>query len=225
MWVRLLITAAALVASGCQLPPISPGTPVRTEEYRVAPPDVLSITVSPAPEVGRDVTIRPDGQISLDLIGDLMVEGQTIAEIREAITSRMRRFIVSPTVTVTLQSSQSRRYYVFGQVRRPGAFPLIGRVTAAEALAGAGGETLFASRNASRLTRGGGEGSGVFGVRYDDIILRADNSTNYELLPDDVIYVPPNLSARIGFAIQNVLFPFHAILGLGRSAAATSRGF
>jgi polysaccharide export outer membrane protein len=216
------------VASGCALPPLSAGTPGEVGEYRIAPPDLVSIKVSPESDIDREVSVRPDGRISLDLIGDLDVEGRTVQEVRQEIERRLEEFIVSPAVTVDLVQSRSRRFYVFGQVRRPGSFPLIGRVSATEALAEAGGGTLFANLNASRLSRieAGEEGeAGAFRIRYKDILERADGSTNYELRQDDVIWVPPNLSARIGFALQQLLFPISAIFGVGREAAGTAAAF
>jgi polysaccharide export outer membrane protein len=218
-----------LVAAGCGLPPLSPGTPGQVGLYRVAPPDVLAIIVSPAPAVTREVTVRPDGRISLELLGDVEVEGKTIEEIKRDIENRLREYIVQPEVMVDLIASRSRFVYVFGQVRKPGSFALVGRVTAIEALAQAGGGTLFANLNASRVARlhapeGEGE-TGAFRVRYKDIIERADPATNYELRQDDIIWVPPTLSARIGFFIQRLFFPLTAIFGVGRSAGGAAAAF
>lgn len=224
MTTRLVGICALVGALGCQLPPVSPGTPAVAEEYRVGPPDLLAVTVLPEPAIEREVTVRPDGRISLDLIGDVAVEGRTIAEVRADIAERIRRFIVSPTVSVDLTESRSRRFYVFGQVRRPGSFPLVGRVTAVEALAEAGGGNLFASMNGSRLSRASEDG-GAYPVRFNDIMQRADAATNYELMPGDVIWVPPSLSARIGFALQRALFPISAIFGVGREGAGTASAF
>jgi polysaccharide export outer membrane protein len=219
MRVRDSLLAAALCA-GCALPPPMPSNPPeRLLEYRLAPPDVLQVTVRPEPAVEREVTVRPDGRISFELIGDVQVEGKTIEEVRGEITSLLQQFIVSPTVTVELQSSNSRRYYVFGEVNRPGAYPLVGRVTAVDALAQANGETRLASLNSARLVRGGSEHPQVFPLRFADITRNADASTNFELRPGDVVYVPPSTSARIGYAISLFFFPLQQIIGLGTGAA------
>ncbi len=211
---------AALCFVGCALSPPMPGSrPERLLEYRLAPPDVLQVTVRPEPVIERDVTVRPDGRISFELIGDVQVEGKTVDEVRAEITGLLQQYIVSPTVTVTLTSSNSRRYYVFGEVNRPGAYPLVGRVTAVDALAQAAGETRFAALNAARLVRGGGEQPQVFPLRFVDITQSADASTNFELRPGDVVYVPPSTSARIGNAIAMMFYPLQQIIGFGASAA------
>jgi polysaccharide export outer membrane protein len=199
-------------------PPMPPSTPERLLEYRLAPPDVLRITVRPEPVIERELTIRPDGRISFDLVGEVLVEGETVEEVRAAMTAALTRYIVSPTVTVTLTASNSRRYYVFGEVGNPGSFALIGRVTAVEALATAGGSTRFAAANSARLVRSSSETPLVYPVRFDDITQRGDSTTNYELRPGDVVYVPPSTSARIGYAIATFFFPLQAILGLAAPA-------
>lgn len=222
---RLAVVLVLGSCFGCVTPVVYTGTPGQVGEYRIAPPDLLRIDVRPEPVISRAVVVRPDGRISFDLIGDVEVEARTVEEIRAEITQRISEFIVSPDVTVELTESRSRRYYVVGQVNRPGSFPLIGRVTAVEALASSSGGTLFASLNSSRLVRVSAEDAGVFAVRFSDITERGDGRTNYELKPGDIIYVPPNLSARIGLAIQNILFPVQSIVGLGRTAVGTARGW
>jgi polysaccharide export outer membrane protein len=210
----LALVATLLVASAC-LTPIPPGAtrPYTEPEYRVAPPDQLSITVRPAPEIQRELTVRPDGNISMDLIGDLRVQGKTVAEIRDDVEKRMKEFVVQPDVTVTLISSNSRRVHVLGEVNAPGAYPINGEMRVVDAISGAGGPTRLAS-DAIRLVRPGEEG-GVYGVDFDGITQLADAGTNYVLQPGDVIYVPPTVSARIGYAIQVIFYPIQAIIGLG----------
>jgi len=189
--------------------------------YRLAAPDVLTITVRPDPAIDREVTIRPDGYLSFELIGDIEVEGRTVDEVREEITTRISRYVVKPQVTVSLKSSNSRRVYVLGQVRRPGAYPLVGRVTVVEALARAGDANVLAAPNRSRLVRPGVEGQTVFGIHFDDIIA-GDASTNYWLEPGDVVYVPPGTGATIGFALHALLFPLQQIVGLGSPAVSAA---
>jgi len=217
--------AVALVVSACApaAPDLRnrPGVPV---EYRIGAPDELLITVRPEPGISRPVVVRPDGKISFDLIGEVAVEGKTVAEVREEIYRRIQDFIVAPDVTVTLEGTRSRRYYVFGEVNRIGSYPLMGRVTAVEGLAMAGGGTRLAALNQARLSRPATEGPSLFPIRYADITQNADATTNYELQPGDVIYVPPSISGRIGYALQIIFFPLQQIVGLGGTAVRTSSG-
>jgi polysaccharide biosynthesis/export protein len=217
----LFLLALAVACTGCVASGGNPGMPSMQAEYRIAPPDTLTVTVRPEPEIVREVVVRPDGRISLDLIGDVDVRGHTTSEVREEITRRLKDFIVQPDVTVALKKSESRTFYIFGEVMRPGAYPLIGDVTAVYALGMAGGSTKFASENGASMVRPSTEGRLTYPVFYKSITREGDGRTNYMLQPGDVIYVPPTISATIGYAIQNIFFPLSAIFGLGGSQAVT----
>ena len=190
-------------------------------EYHLAPPDELTITVRPEPEISRDLIVRPDGRISFDLIGDVDVRGRTVDDVRSEVTRRLKEFIVQPDVTVTLTKSESRTFYIFGEVVRPGAYPLIGDVTALHALGVAGGSTKFADEDGARLVRPSTEGELTYPVYYRSMTRYGYGQTNYVLQPGDVIYVPPTISGAIGYAIQTFTFPLQAILGLGGQQAIT----
>lgn len=219
---RALALVLACAAVGCIAPVGPPGRPTAELEYRIAPPDVLSITVRPEPEISRQVVVRPDGHISFDLIGDLEVAGKTVSQVQADVARNIQQFIVHPDVTVVLVASNSRRFFVFGEVLRPGAYPLVGDVRAAEALARAGGGTRLAALNSGRLLRPEAETPTAYEVRFGDIILRGDGTTNHALQPGDVIYVPPNASAQIGYALQVIFYPIQQIIGLGTQAVRTA---
>jgi polysaccharide export outer membrane protein len=217
---RVGLALLALLVAACTGARLPRGA-TADAEYHVFPPDSLQITIRPEPAIQRTVVVRPDGNISLDLVGDVYARGKTVEQLRSEIEARLREFIRNPDVTVVLEQSASRVFFVFGEVNRTGRFPLIGDVDALEALGTAGGPTRFASMNGSRLVRPGAEGSRVFEVRFGDIAYQGVPDTNYVLQDGDVIYVPPNLAARIGFGLQIVFFPLQQIFGLGGSAART----
>lgn len=217
----VLVLALAAACAGCMSSAGNPGMPSLQAEYRIAPPDTLTITVRPEPAVVREVVVRPDGRISFDLIGDVDVRGRTIEDVRAEITRRLKEFIVQPDVTVILAKSESRIFYVLGEVGRPGAYPLIGDVTAVYALGIAGGSTKFADENDARLVRPSPEGKLVYPVYLKSITRDGDGRTNYALQPGDVVYVPPTVFAMIGYAIQTVTYPITAMLGIGGSQAVT----
>jgi polysaccharide export outer membrane protein len=193
----------------------NPGVPPLQAEYHIAPPDTLMVTVRPEPEIARTLVVRPDGRISFDLIGDVDVRGRTVEEVREEIARRLKEFIVQPDVTVVLTKSESRTYFVFGEVARPGAYPLVGDVTALNALGASGGPTRYAAQDSARLVRPSTEGERVYSVHYEAITQSGYGQTNYLLQPGDVIYVPPNGFARVGYALGVFFFPLQQILGLG----------
>lgn len=218
---RSSLALLLVVSAGCVAPAVpAPGRPGVEPEYRVAAPDVLAISVRPEPVINRTVTIRPDGMISFDLVGDVEVGGKTVREIRSMLEARLRDFVVHPDVTVVLETSSSRRYYVLGEVGRPGAYPLIGEVTALNAISGAGGLTRFASKGGIRLVRPGNPGA-AYKVDFAGISQYGNGETNHPLQPGDVIYVPPNGFAQVGYAIGVVLFPIQQIIGLGRGIPGT----
>jgi polysaccharide export outer membrane protein len=219
------LVAVLATATACGTVKTTPGVPPKGQPYRVAAPDMLEITVRPEPAIRREALVRPDGFISFELIGDVQVEGRSVEEIREEITTRISRYVVRPDVTVSLQESRSRRIYVLGEVKREGAYPLVGRVTAIDALAQSMGPQLLAATNRAMLVRFTGETREVYPIRFEDIIEKGDPRTNYELMPGDIVYIPPGISAQIGYAIQVIFFPLQQILGLGRTAAGTARGF
>ncbi len=207
-----LICGAVL---GCTTSSGSPGVPSLQAEYRVAPPDVLEVTVRPDPQIQRELTVRPDGRVSFDLIGDIEARGRTVEEIRIEIATRLKEYIVQPDVTVLLKVSNSRSFFILGEVNRPGAYPIIGDVTAVHALAAAGGPTRMAATDSARLVRPSPEGELTYPIHFSAITESGYGHTNYLLQPGDVVYVPPNLSARIGYAIQLIFFPIQQVLGLG----------
>lgn len=212
---RILLVIFAVSAFGCTAPRTIPGTPPTSAEYHVAAPDVLTISIRPAPEITRQVVVRPDGRISFDLVGDVEVEGKTVGEIQEDITARVRKYIVHPDVIVLLTASNSRRYYVFGEVRRPGSYPLVGRVHAVQALASAGGPGRLAAMGRARLTRPSSKGDEAYHIDFNAITKKGTGTTNFELQPEDVIYVPPSTSGAIGYFLGNLFYPIQQIIGLG----------
>ena len=119
---RLALAILICSALGCasQLPPI-PEAPSKTLDYHVAPPDELMISVSPEPAISRTVVIRPDGRISVDLIGDVLATGETTEEIAADIRDKISRFKRDAVVTVSVTQARSSTITIFGQVLSPGS--------------------------------------------------------------------------------------------------------
>ena len=117
----LLLVAAQGCTTFKSVPPPNPGA---YAAYRVGAPDVLEVTILPEPVIQREVTVRPDGMISLELIGDVPAGGRTIDEISADIETRISRFKRDASVTVALRQAMSTDITVFGEVRAPRSFPL-----------------------------------------------------------------------------------------------------
>lgn len=161
-----------------------------TSDYIIGPQDVLEISVWRNPDLSRQVTVRPDGRISLPLIGDVDAVGRTTGELKEAITQKLREYKENPTVAIVVQQVNSYFVYVQGAVGQQGRFPLLTKTTLVQALTLAGGLAPDAVRSRIVVFRMNGEGSEPkrIMVNYDDIILRG--AENFELHPGDTIVVP-----------------------------------
>ena len=206
---------------GCAYDLIPPPREGTYAAYRVGAPDRLSVLVLPAPEILRSVVVRPDGMITVDLIGDVPAAGRTLDEIAADITRRISRFKRNAAVTVSLEATLSTAVTVFGEVRGPGAFPLQKETRVVEAIGMMGGETLFGNVRKIRVVRSGGGETAVYDVNLA-AIRGGDLSTNIQLVSGDIVYVPPTIFARIGYAINALLLPFQPLLGIANSALGSA---
>ena len=113
--------------------------------YVIGPEDMLKINIWKEPEMSGDVPVRPDGKISLTLLGDVQAAGLTPTQLTTQITDLLKKYLDDPRVTVTVGAVNSRRVFILGQVGRPGAFPLLPDMTVLQALSTAGGLSLYAA--------------------------------------------------------------------------------
>ena len=198
---------------GCATTPPVPPPVVTYPDYVVAAPDSLSITVLPAPTIQEQVTVRPDGKITIQLIGDVQASGLTPREIGIEIDERIGRFKRGARTTVAVTGSASRAITVFGEVRRPGTLPLRKQTRLVEALGLVGGPTAFANLDEIYIVRA--MGSAVEMIDVDMVAIReGDLSTNVQIRTGAILYVPPTILARVGYAIHAILFPFQPLLGV-----------
>ena len=114
------------------------------EDYVIGVQDVLAINVWREPELSRSVPVRPDGKISLPLVGDIMVSGLTPHALETRLTQELDSYLRKPQVTVIVQEVNSRKFSIIGQVEKPGTYPLATHVAILDALAMAGGFRDFA---------------------------------------------------------------------------------
>jgi len=133
--------------------------------------------------------VRPDGKISVPLIQDIQAEGLTAGELADLIQQRLLSFIKEPQVTVVVLQVNSAKFFVVGEVNKPGTYFLRGYVSVLQALAMAQGFTTFASPRKIRIVRNVGGSQEVRIVNYYDII-DGGGEENYLILPGDTIVVP-----------------------------------
>lgn len=163
-----------------------------TEDYIIGPEDVLEITVWRNADLSKVVTVRPDGKVSLPLIGDVEAVGKPAGQLAEFIATRLKEYKENPQVSIVVQQVNSYSIYVMGEVTRPGKFPLKSKTTLLQAITLAGGFTPNAARNKLVVFRFGDKGQKDIKIKasYDDIILRESSLQNIELKPGDTIVVP-----------------------------------
>jgi len=211
-----LASLAALAALGCTTPLTPPPLVEAPPDYRVGAPDSLAISILPEPTIEAQVAVRPDGMITVPLIGDLRAGGRTIPEIASEIEERIARYKRDAKVTVALAAAQSTGIVVLGEVGHQGSFPLVKQTRAAEAIAMVGGTTAFSSDRRIRVIRTTDRVTRILRVNLV-AIQSGDLSTNLLLEPGDIVYVPPTLWARFGYALNTLLFPFQPIMGMART--------
>jgi polysaccharide export outer membrane protein len=205
--------------AGCAAPKGPPAAPA-VQPYRVGPPDQLVINILPDPIIERTVVVRPDGMISIDLIGDLPASGRTAEEIASDIERRISRFKRNAKVTVALSQSLSAQITVLGEVQRNHTFPLERDTRAVEAMGLVGGPTLLAAKSRIRVIRFQDGKTSVYRVNLS-AIEGGDLRTNILLQGGDLVVVPPTYWATAGHFLRGLFYPIQQILGLGARGAMT----
>jgi len=161
------------------------------ETYLIGSGDILEITTWKEPDFSREeVLVRLDGMITFPLIDDIQAKGQTPMQVKQDIEEKLKAYVETPIVTVTVRTSGSKRFYILGEVIRTGEYPLVKGLTVLQAFALAGGFTEWASKKEIILMRNVDGKEKIYRVNYKDIIKGKDFSQNIKLQPDDTIIVP-----------------------------------
>ena len=161
------------------------------EQYRIGAGDVLDISVWKDEAQTKILVVLPDGAISLPLIGRVMAEGKTTAQLKEEITQKVSRFVPDPVVTVIVQQANSMFIFVVGRVNHPGRFVINTNVNVLQALTMAGGLNPFAKRKKIRIIREEKHGeTRIFIFNYDDVSEGKNLAQNIKLCRGDMVVVP-----------------------------------
>ena len=195
-----LAQGAATPRSGTQstqpaTPPRQPGTatsstgvPLPTD-YTIGPDDVLGIVFWRDADMTGDVTVRPDGNITLPLLGDIKAAGLRPTELRDQITKAASKLIADPNVTVVVRQINSRNVFVTGGVARPGAYPVSGQMTVLQIITVAGGLTEFADAKNISIIRVENGQTQRFKFNYNDVLDGKKMEQNILLKPGDTVLV------------------------------------
>jgi polysaccharide export outer membrane protein len=158
------------------------------QPFRIGREDVLDIAVWRDADLSRTVPVRPDGYISMPMAGDIQAAGRTPAELAEELKAKLAPYVQEPRITVIVREVNSSRVFVTGEVSRPGAYPLRGRVSLVQAITLAGGFTEFADSDGIMVIRADEQGSRI-PVRYSDLVSD-EGGEDVILRPGDTIVVP-----------------------------------
>jgi len=173
--------AAAAVAAGVPLAP----------DYVIGPDDVLSILFWRDKDLSApEVTVRPDGKVTLPLLNDVQAAGRTPEELGDAIREAARKFVEDPNPTVIVKEIKSRRVFITGRIEKPGPYPLNGKTTILQLIAMAGGLREFVDGKNISLMRSEKDRQSVFAFNYQDVVKKGYIHQNIELKPGDVVVVP-----------------------------------
>jgi polysaccharide export outer membrane protein len=174
-------------------PPLDPAArPLRSDDsFIIGPEDVLAISVWKEPDLTKQVPVRSDGKISLPLVGDIQAAGRTPLQLQMDISDKLKGYITDPQVAIIVQQINSLKYNIFGEVGKPGSYPLNGGTTIVDAIANAGGLKDFAKKKGIYVLRINSAGvENRFAFNFEDFIKGKNTKQNIMLKPRDTIVVP-----------------------------------
>lgn len=193
-----ILLALALVCSIVALAPAQQSATNAASSYQVNPSDyvigvddVLAINVWKETEISRTVQVRPDGKISLPLVGEIQAAGQQPLQLQQQIADKLKSYISDPEVTVIVQEVHSKKFNVIGEVQRPGTYALSNSSTVLDAIALAGGFKDFAKQTKIYVLRIQPNGSRTrIPFNYKKVVKGKALKENVPLQNGDTIVVP-----------------------------------
>jgi len=197
------LIAAVLIASGAcfaqgkpadaQQPPealVAKADPMSMNPgFVIGDQDVLSISVWREPSLSGSVPVRPDGKISLPLLHDVEAQGLTPMQLASDLTTKLKKFVVDPQVSVVVTSVNSSKIYILGEVGHPGPMPMLSGLTALQAIATAGGPTQFANQKKIYILRNENGSKQKIAFNYKKA-LKCDDTQNIPLKSGDTVVIP-----------------------------------
>jgi len=156
------------------------------KDYVIGSEDVLAINVWKEPEISRTVPVRPDGKITLPLLGDVQAMGLTPHKLEEALHDGLKAYVANPEVTVIVQEVKSLKFNIVGEINHPGSFPLTQPITVLDAIAVGGGLRDFAKGTRIYVLRGNTR----LPFNYKDVIKGKNLAQNVKLQSGDTVVIP-----------------------------------
>ncbi|MBU4319250.1 MAG: polysaccharide export protein [Proteobacteria bacterium] len=161
------------------------------KNYTIGSGDVLEITTWKEPDFSREaILVRIDGKISFPLVNDIQAAGRTPVELKNEIEAKLKKFVSTPVVTVTIRIPNSQKFYILGEVKNTGEYNLTKSLTVLQAFALAGGFTEWAAKNEILLLRSENGVEKIIRINYKNIIKGDQLNSNMKIQANDTIIVP-----------------------------------
>ncbi len=160
------------------------------QEYTFGAGDILEVSVFGEPELSKSVFVRIDGKISLPLIGDVQAADNTAENLAQTISGKLVKFISDPNVTVILTQSNSKAYYILGQILTPGQYLITQQISVLQAIAKAGGLLEWAKKSKIMIVSKPGTAQTIRYFNYDDFLGGNNIDQNMTINPGDTIVIP-----------------------------------
>lgn len=183
-----ILVFSLLQASEPDSAAVSPG------EYRIGIEDTVNISVWQHNDLNITAAVGPDGTLSMPLVGEIALKGLTIREAQELVTSKLKKYVKDPAVSINVTEYGGHRIRVLGQLNNPGSFPIGGQMTLLEAISRSGGPTNLAQLHQCVVFRGT---ETVFEVDLYELLYNKNMKLDIPLQPGDTIFIPDNTNSRV----------------------------
>lgn len=183
-------SGGSLLAAGKKEPGTGDNPSISTPAYTIGIGDVLQVFVWNEADLTMPVLVRLDGFISMPLIGDIKAAGVSPVALAATLRKEIARFVADPTVSVILQESRSKQYYVLGQISKPGEYPLDYPITILQALAKAGGLLEWADKKEIKIVRRTAAGEKIIPFNYNKMLEGEDLEQNVLIETGDTLIIP-----------------------------------
>jgi polysaccharide biosynthesis/export protein len=188
------------------------------DEFVILPGDVLSVKFFYDPTLNEEVTVRPDGRISLQLVPETIAAGKTPSQLADILSEKYQKELRKPEITVIVRSFSGHKIYVDGEVNKPGDFEVVASLTLLQAIARAGGLKDTAGNNQVLIIRKTSAPSpSIITADIGAAVTGRDLTQDIPLIPLDIVYVPRSQVANVNLWVDQYIrknIPFYPSLGI-----------
>lgn len=175
------------------------------QEYKIQQGDMIDIKFFYNPELNEQLTVRPDGMITLQLVNEVVAAGRTPRELTEVLSKLFAQHLADPKVAVIIRTSTAAKVYVDGEVNRAGVINLAGPLTALQAISQAGGLKDSADPAEVIVLRQTTNGVKVYKINLVKVLQGGDFDQDIVLVSDDILYVPRTAIANVNLWVDKYL--------------------